>query len=72
MSSCKVTCRKISDMNKWNHMTVIDDTHMPSYSVLYWSRLMKTTLTAMQSVMKSSTKGSNTMKESTSEILIQA
>ena len=50
----------------------IDDTHMPSYSVLYWSRLMKTTLTAMQSVMKSSTNGSNTMKESTSEILIQA
>ena len=53
-------------------MIVMDDTHMPSYSVLYWSRLMKTTLTAMQSVMKSSTNGSNTMKESTSEILIQA
>ena len=54
------------------HMIVMDDTHMPSYSVLYWSRLMKTTLTAMQSVMKSSTNGSNTMMESTSEILIQA
>ena len=50
------------------------ETHIPpfqSYSMLYWSNAMKTTLTTMQRVMNSSVKGSNTAMAKISLILIQ-
>ena len=68
MNSWKGTYGKMCYL--WNFLIL--RTYMPSYSTLYWSIDIKTTLTAMQSVMKSSVKGSKTNQEKSSEILIQS